>query len=181
MFEGKDILVIGLSYSIGCFSTGYYLVRFWTGTDIRKFGSGATGARNVSRLLGKTGFVITFLGDFLKGLITVWLASMLTKQHWVITASLLAVVIGHILPAQLSFHGGKGIATVLGGGIFFDWYNCSAADVFGVAFLAIMILFAHRKNLSALLRRRYFERAAIGQNNTGGDKNESDTQIENCD
>jgi glycerol-3-phosphate acyltransferase PlsY len=173
MLENKDILAIGLSYAIGCVSTGYYVVRLWTGADIRKFGSGATGARNVSRLLGRSGFVITFLGDFAKGLVAVWLASMLTKQHWVITASLLAVVIGHIWPAQLGFRGGKGIATALGGGLFFDWHGCSVVDVAGVVILTIMILFAHRANLAALFRRRNMEGAVIGQSEAGDGKNES--------
>ncbi|MGA2092977.1 MAG: glycerol-3-phosphate acyltransferase [Sedimentisphaerales bacterium] len=173
MFESKDILAIVLSYAIGCISTGFYLVRLWTGTDIRKFGSGATGARNVARLLGRSGFLITFFWDFAKGLIAVWTASMLTKQHWVITASLLAVVIGHIWPAQLGFRGGKGIATALGGGLFFDWHGCSVVDVAGVAIMAIVILFAHRANLTALFRRKRIEGVAIGQIATGDNKNDS--------
>lgn len=175
MLESKDILVIGLSYMIGCFSTGYYLTRFWTGADIRKTGSGATGARNVGRLLGRIGFVITFLGDLAKGLVAVWLASVLTRQHWVITASLLAVVIGHIWPVQLGFNGGKGIATAFGGGLFFDWQGFLYGDIAGFIVLAILILFAHRSNLAAVFIRRNIEREIVKENVTGGDINDPNT------
>jgi glycerol-3-phosphate acyltransferase PlsY len=121
MVDGKDILAIVLSYAIGCVSTGYYLVRLRTGKDIRKFGSRSTGARNVARLLGRTGFLITFSGDFAKGVITLWAAKILTHQAWAVTASLISVVIGHIWPAQLGFKGGKGIAVSLGALLIFDY------------------------------------------------------------
>jgi acyl phosphate:glycerol-3-phosphate acyltransferase len=121
MVEYEDILAVFLSYAIGCFSTGYYLTRLFTGTDIRKSGSGGTGARNVGRILGKTGFIITFAGDVAKGSIAIWLASMLAPHHWAVTASLIAVVAGHIWPAQLGFHGGKGIAVTIGSILVFDY------------------------------------------------------------
>lgn len=121
MVEYKDILAVFLSYVIGCFSTGYYLTRIFAGKDIRKSGSGSTGARNVGRTLGRTGFAVTFSGDVAKGLIAIWLASMLAPHYWAVTASLIAVVAGHIWPAQLGFHGGKGIAVALGGILVFDY------------------------------------------------------------
>jgi len=48
-----DACRIGVSaYLLGCCTTGYYLVRWRTGQDIRQLGSGSVGARNVSRVLG---------------------------------------------------------------------------------------------------------------------------------
>ncbi len=55
-----------LAYAFGCFNTGYYLVRWTKKNDIRAFGSGSTGARNVGRLLGPVGFCVVFASDFLK-------------------------------------------------------------------------------------------------------------------
>jgi hypothetical protein len=48
-----------VAYFLGCFATGYYLVRARTGRDIREIESGSTGTRNVGRVLGKSGFVLT--------------------------------------------------------------------------------------------------------------------------
>jgi len=62
----KEIAVVLASYVLGCISTGYYLVRFRTGHDIRTLHSGSTGARNVGRVLGRTGFIVTLAGDLAK-------------------------------------------------------------------------------------------------------------------
>ena len=56
-----------LLYPRVCFTTGYYLVRWRLGQDVREIGSGNVGAKNVGRMLGTYGFVITLLGDFAKG------------------------------------------------------------------------------------------------------------------
>ena len=55
------------AYLLGCFTPGYYLVRLRLGQDLRDLGSGSVGARNVGRLLGWRGFLLTVLGDFGKG------------------------------------------------------------------------------------------------------------------
>ena len=62
------------AYVLGCFATGYYLVRARTGRDIREIESGNIGARNVSSVLGKAGFFLTVLGDVAKGVLAVWAA-----------------------------------------------------------------------------------------------------------
>ena len=99
------------AYLLGCLATGYYLVRARTGRDIREIDSGSTGARNVGRVLGKTGFGLTVLGDFGKGALAVWGARHWTHDHQLAALAMLAVVAGHIWPAQLRFRGGKGVAT----------------------------------------------------------------------
>ena len=73
----SPLMTLGLvagSYVLGCFSTGYYLVRQRTGQDIRELGSGSTGARNAGRVLGRNGFLLTMAGDLAKGGLAVWLA-----------------------------------------------------------------------------------------------------------
>ncbi|HOX57383.1 MAG TPA: glycerol-3-phosphate acyltransferase [Candidatus Paceibacterota bacterium] len=109
------------AYVLGCFTTGYYLVRFRTGQDLREVGSGSVGARNVGRLLGWRGFVLTALGDFGKGALAVWAARHFTMDDTICTLALLAVVAGHVWPVQLCFRGGKGVATALGALLFYDW------------------------------------------------------------
>jgi glycerol-3-phosphate acyltransferase PlsY len=114
--------IIVAGYLLGCFTTGYYLVKWKTGQDIRVLGSGNIGARNVGRMLGKSGFFLTSLGDGLKGLLAVALARWLTHDENCALLALLAAVLGHLWPVQLGFRGGKGIAPSAGGLILFGWH-----------------------------------------------------------
>lgn len=127
---------IGLSaYLLGCCTTGYYLVRARTGQDIREVGSGSVGARNVSRMLHWPGFVLTLLGDFTKGAFAVWGAGLLSNDPHLVDFAVLAVVAGHIWPAQLRFRGGKGMATSIGALCLFDFHLALAFGVlFGIGF-----------------------------------------------
>jgi glycerol-3-phosphate acyltransferase PlsY len=109
------------AYLLGCFTTGYYLVLCLRGEDIRQTGSGNLGARNVGRFLGWQGFMITVLGDFSKGVFAVWAAQHFTKDPNLLALALLAVVVGHVWPIQLKFHGGKGVACSLGGLLVYDY------------------------------------------------------------
>lgn len=109
------LLIILISYLLGCFTTGYYLVRLFTGQDIRALASGNVGSRNVGRLLGAKGFILTFIGDAGKGLLAVYLVQRLGGGQLPATAALIAVTAGHIWPLQMRFRGGKGFATYAGG------------------------------------------------------------------
>ncbi len=119
-------------YILGCLTTGYYLVRFRLGLDIRTMESGSVGARNVGRVLGMPGFVITLLGDFAKGLLAAGMTRYFTHDDRLTGLAMLAVVMGHIWPLQLGLRGGKGVATSLGvcfsaaGGCF---HGCGAVEI----------------------------------------------------
>ena len=116
-----ELILILASYLLGCLATGYYLVRFRTGQDIRQLGSGSTGGTNVGRVLGRSGFALTLLGDLAKGMLAPWGALHLGFTPDRIVFVVLAVVMGHIFPIQLGFHGGKGLATALGASLVFDY------------------------------------------------------------
>lgn len=126
-----------LAYALGCFATGYYYVRWRTGTDVRTLGSGNIGARNVSRVLGKSGFFVTLLGDLAKGALAVWGAQTAVLSVTGTLLAMLAVVAGHNWPAQLGFRGGKGVATSLGALLMFDF---RWAVILGMIFLAAWTL-----------------------------------------
>lgn len=114
------------AYALGSFTTGYYLVRFCSGKDIRAFGSGNVGAKNVGRALGAWGFFATVLGDCGKGMLAVWIARHFSSDPLLISGAMLAVVAGHIWPVQLGFRGGKGVATSLGALLFYDYHLVAA-------------------------------------------------------
>ncbi|MCU0784116.1 MAG: glycerol-3-phosphate acyltransferase [Verrucomicrobia bacterium] len=109
------------AYVLGCFATGYYLVRALRGRDIRNVDSGSVGARNVSQVLGKSGFVLTTLGDIAKGVLAVWATLHLTGDDHLAALVMVAVTVGHVWPVQLCFRGGKGVATSLGALLVYDW------------------------------------------------------------
>lgn len=113
-------LYIICAYLIGCINTGYYLVRFSSGEDIRNVHSGTAGATNAGRVLGKKGFFISFAGDFIKSILVIAVATYLRIPPPVKTWMLLAVVVGHIFPVQIQFKGGKGISTICGGMLIYD-------------------------------------------------------------
>jgi len=142
-----DVGLAGVgAYVLGCFATGYYLVRALRGQDIRTLESGNIGARNVGRVLGRNGFLLTTLGDVLKGVLAVWAAQKFFPDERLASVALLAVVMGHIWPAQLRFHGGKGVATSIGTLAVYDWRLLVLyAAVFGCGYLL-----AHRTVLPGL-------------------------------
>ena len=110
----KTIAVWSDAYALGCVVTGYYLVLWRTGGDLRKLGSGSLGAKNVGRVLGRGGYVITSLLDLAKGVGAIQLARWAGLKDWTLGLTALAVVAGHNWPIQLRFHGGKGIAAGYG-------------------------------------------------------------------
>lgn len=117
---GKDIICIIMAYLLGGICTGYYLVRLKLKQDIRDHGSGGVGARNVGRLLGKPGFILTLLGDALKGGVAILLARQFDVAEPVVSLVLIAVIAGHIWPLPLHFRGGRGIATAVGSYLIYD-------------------------------------------------------------
>jgi len=120
MILGREITLIVFCYCLGCFTSGYYWVKWRTGIDIREHGSGAVGARNVGRLLGPISFLVVLLLDFTKGALAVWLAIKTNSDPQATVAAMAAVVAGHTWPIQLRFQGGKGVATSLGAILAFD-------------------------------------------------------------
>lgn len=142
-----SILVILLSYALGCFAFGYYLVRWRTGGDLRQIGSGATGGRNASRALGASGAVITALGDVLKGALAMAIALRFKLDLWAIAFVMIAVLAGHIWPLQLGFKGGKGLSPALGAILMFDY----RVALLAVAIAVLLFLISRRNELFFLI------------------------------
>ncbi len=117
----RELSVVLLASALGSFSTGYYLVRLRTGRDIRRLGSGTAGSHNVARTVGLAAAAITLAGDAAKGALAVGAAVLFGLEPWAVLLVVAAVVAGHIWPVQLRFRGGKGLATVMGAVLVFDY------------------------------------------------------------
>jgi glycerol-3-phosphate acyltransferase PlsY len=111
------------AYLLGCFTTGYLFGGAPSRDfDIRTMGSGSVGARNVGRVLGKTGFLLTTLGDALKGALAVWAAQHFFPDDRLATVALVAVVAGHMLAGATALDGGgKGVGNFDRALMIYDW------------------------------------------------------------
>ena len=108
------LLLIG-SYLLGNVLTGPIISKSFHKGEIRKKGSGNPGARNIGRLYGRKAFVLTFLGDALKGALAVYAAKSLGFGPAIELSALFFVILGHIYPIRFKFRGGKGVSTFIGG------------------------------------------------------------------
>lgn len=108
----KGLLITLFSgYIIGSFPTGYLLTKLSSNKDIRKTGSGSTGATNVLRSSGnKILALLTLSIDIFKG----FLVSTIFTNNEYLYLAIIACIIGHVYPIWLKGHGGKGVATVAG-------------------------------------------------------------------
>jgi glycerol-3-phosphate acyltransferase PlsY len=144
---GKEITILFACYLLGCFTAGYYWVRWRTGQDIRHQGSGNVGARNVGRMLGASAFAVTLLLDLGKGALAVGMALHFGLNPDLVVVCMLAVVMGHNWPMQLRFHGGKGIATSIGALLAYD----SFALVILLALFLPLLALSRNFTISGLL------------------------------
>ncbi|GBF23163.1 glycerol-3-phosphate acyltransferase PlsY [Candidatus Gastranaerophilus sp. (ex Termes propinquus)] len=134
-------VVLGiLAYLTGSVPTGYIIVKLFTGEDIRKTGSGSTGATNVKRVMGSRWFFITLLLDALKGALPVLLAVFAVKKlaiadTWGVCATISAVmvILGHSKSIFLNFQGGKSVASGVGTILALSWQvGLAIALIWGV-------------------------------------------------
>jgi glycerol-3-phosphate acyltransferase PlsY len=107
-----DFLTIISFYLIGSVPFAILTYKFMSTEDPRKLGSTNPGATNMYRIAGPLPGILTFLGDFLKGFIPIYL---LAEQN--ITISYIYsffILFGHMFPIFNKFKGGKGVATSFG-------------------------------------------------------------------
>lgn len=111
------IIVVAVAYLLGSIPFGYLLVKhvFTGGEDVRKIGSGGTGATNVMRRAGLKAGLLTYAFDVAKGLAAVLIMKQVAgDDYFWIGATAIAAIVGHIFPVFLNFRGGKGVATGVG-------------------------------------------------------------------
>jgi glycerol-3-phosphate acyltransferase PlsY len=132
----RDVLLILGGYLLGSMPWGYWLPRLVTGVNIRKIGSGNTGAANVWRTQGfKLGLSVALL-DVAKGLAAALLGVWLGSELIGLLAGIAALV-GHWRPLFIGFsRGGKIVATTGGVALALaPFATLAAAGVWVVTFL----------------------------------------------
>ena len=115
----ERIACLAIGYCLGLFQTSYFYGKM-KGIDIRQYGSGNAGTTNTLRVLGTKAGLIVLLGDILKTILAVALASLLFGKSHPDTIYLLKLyagmgaILGHNFPFYMNIKGGKGIAATAG-------------------------------------------------------------------
>jgi glycerol-3-phosphate acyltransferase PlsY len=110
-------LLIG--YLLGSIPFGVILTRLGGAGDLRQVGSGNIGATNVLRTGRKGLAAATLLLDMLKGVAAVLIVAALFPDETPLAAA--GAFLGHCYPVWLRFHGGKGVATLMGIVVALAW------------------------------------------------------------
>ncbi len=147
MIIAKIVAVVVIGYLLGSIPVGYLLGRRQAKVDVRRYGSGRTGATNVLRTAGRKLALLVAVLDISKGALAVVVAGLIiggdyllvgdSGLWWVLASAqvmaALAAVAGHIWSPFLKFKGGRGVATFFGGLVAL----CPVAALFGGEVLII--------------------------------------------
>jgi glycerol-3-phosphate acyltransferase PlsY len=127
MIIAKFAAVVILGYLLGSIPFGLIISRRKAKVDVRQYGSGKTGATNVLRTAGVKAAALAASLDASKGVLAVVFAGLIVGGDYLVVGNFswgmlvaqvmaaLAAIAGHIWPVFLGFHGGRGVATFLGG------------------------------------------------------------------
>ena len=131
---GLPILISAvIAYLLGSISFAIPVTRLFTGKDIRTMGSGNAGFTNVLRCVSVPAAVITFIGDFAKGICSVYIGEMIFNVMCGNVADIenvakvgagiagLFALLGHLFPLYFGFKGGKGVLISAGIICALDW------------------------------------------------------------
>src|SRR5579862_4909613 len=102
----RALLSLLLGYVFGSFPSGVLIGR-WKGVDVRRYGSGRTGATNVLRTLDPASAAVVAGLDMLKGALPVLItrALFMPRSDWNDAAAGMGAVIGHTHSIFLRFKG----------------------------------------------------------------------------
>ena len=108
------VLSAAIGYGLGQLNPAALISKL-KNRDLRENGTGNLGATNTMLVFGKVYGIAVMLFDVLKAYFAIKIAKALFTKY--VFAGLVAgcfAVIGHIFPAYLNFHGGKGVAAFAG-------------------------------------------------------------------
>lgn len=131
-----------VGYLCGMLPTGALVGRRF-GVDLRRVGSGSTGATNVLRTLGTKWAALVVVVDLLKGTVAVLVVGLILggtpwdQPTWPQVVASAFAVIGHTFSVLLGFKGGRGIITGGGGLLLLSPWAFLAALVCGVSAIAL--------------------------------------------
>jgi acyl phosphate:glycerol-3-phosphate acyltransferase len=133
--EYAALIVFG--YLLGAIPSGLIAGKLLKGIDIRRYGSGGTGATNTLRTLGRWPSAAVFLADALKAALPVLIARALVGVPAVEVAVAMAAIVGHNWPAYVGWKGGRGVSSSFGALLVFSPVAAVGAIVVFVGVIAL--------------------------------------------
>jgi glycerol-3-phosphate acyltransferase PlsY len=122
-----------IAYLLGSIPSAYLVTKLILGKDIRQLGDGNMGAKNVFHSVGWLPGVMVAIMDITKGGLAIIIARTFHLPQGMILAAGLCATIGHDYPLFAHFHGGQGMATIVGTFcMLFPFETLFAACVFGL-------------------------------------------------
>ena len=126
MVIAQFIGIVLMGYLLGSIPFGLLISKRSSKVDIRQYGSGKIGATNVLRAIGRKAAALVLVLDVSKGALAVVFAGLIIGRNYLMTgdfgwgywaqvSAALAAIAGHNWSVFLKFHGGRGVATYMGG------------------------------------------------------------------
>jgi acyl phosphate:glycerol-3-phosphate acyltransferase len=137
---GAMFLLLGTllaAYLIGAIPFAYIVSRLATGVDIRRVGDGNAGAKNTFHSVGPLAGVLVGAADISKGMLAVELARTITGSEETAMVAGMSAVLGHDFSPFLNFHGGQGMASMVGAFLLLFPVPTTAAVVLSLVILGI--------------------------------------------
>jgi len=128
--------LVPLCFLLGSLPFGAWIVKWKTGEDVTKLGSGNIGATNVLRTTGKGAGILTLLLDIAKGAMAVFIADYVSEGNpLLMSVAALAVMFGHAFSPFMKFKGGKAVASFAGA---FAYLTPLPFSMIAILFVAIV-------------------------------------------
>jgi glycerol-3-phosphate acyltransferase PlsY len=127
MFRFFSVLI---GYALGCVQVASIVVHRRTGGNIHEMGTKNPGTCNVANELGHRAGFLTLFGDLGKTIVAIIISRLLfSSAPWELCTLYagLGAVVGHCLPVQNGFKGGKGVACVLATMLMLGWQHLALA------------------------------------------------------
>ena len=109
------LVLLPMGYLIGSLPMGVIVAKLTGGTDPRSVGSGRTGGTNMLRAGGWRRAIAVAALDLSKGAVPILIAGALDAPIEIRALTGVAAVLGSWRSVFLGFHGGRGVATGVGG------------------------------------------------------------------
>ena len=115
------LIIIYLSYLLGSIPFGLLFTKLFSLGELKKIGSGNSGATNVLRTGNYWAAALTLFFDFFKAYFAISICYVINSDLIILGA--IVVLLGHIFPIWIeNLQGGKGYASLLGILLFLNFF-----------------------------------------------------------